>query len=143
MKNAHRTDVGARVALLLALLSPAVACSGAPPDVATDGTVTVQSDSRELRLALTGSPSPLVVGNDEVDLAVTRADGTPVDGLTVTVKPFMPAMDHGTSDATVTPTGHGHYRAQNVYMFMPGRWLLETTISGPVEDHATPAFEVQ
>jgi hypothetical protein len=30
----------------------------------------------------------------------------------------------------------------NVYVYMPGRWELKTTFSGPMQDHAAPAFQV-
>jgi hypothetical protein len=125
---------------VLALL----ACGPASaPDPATDETTTAISDSGSLHLSLTGNPSPLVVGNNEVDFLVTDSAGGPVDGLVVTVQPFMPAMDHGTASTTVVPMGGGRYRVEGIYTFMPGRWILETTFAGPVHDHATPFFEIQ
>ena len=134
-----RTSLLALASLLLLL-----ACGPASaPDPTTDETTTATSDSGALHLAMIGHPSPLVVGDNEVDFLVTDSTGTPVDGLNMTVVPFMPAMDHGTATTTVVPMGGGHYSAQNIYAFMPGRWILETTFAGPIDDHATPSFEIQ
>lgn len=129
--------------LALGLVGALGGCSGAPSD-ASAFPLTVTSDRGALRATFTANPDPPIVGTNEIDVDVTRAsDGSAVDGLTITVAPFMPAMDHGTSGATVTPTGHGHYRVQDVYLFMPGRWELETSFTGPVQDHAAPSFELQ
>jgi hypothetical protein len=36
----------------------------------------------------------------------------------------------------------GIYVATNVVFAMPGAWQLQTTISGPVSDNATPTFQI-
>jgi len=129
--------------LALAPVLALFACGPASaPDVADEATTAI-SDSGALHLAMIGHPNPLVVGSNEVDFLVTDATGSPVDGLSMTVVPFMPAMDHGTASTTVVPTGGGHYRVEGIYTFMPGRWILETTFAGPIDDHATPSFEIQ
>jgi hypothetical protein len=106
--------------------------------------MTVTTDSGALRVVITATPNPPVVGTNEFDFVVTRtSDGSAVDGVSLAVQPFMPAMDHGTSVPMVTPLGGGRYRVENVYTFMPGLWELETTVSGSVSDHASPEFQVR
>ena len=103
----------------------------------------VTSDSKALNVELSASPPP-TVGTNTVELTVTRvSDGAPEDGLTVAIAPWMPAMDHGTSTPTVTSEGGGKYRVTDLYLFMPGTWVLRTSFSGSMSDHAEPEFEIQ
>ena len=51
-------------------------------------------------------------------------------------------MGHGSSAPTVTPQGHGTYLVTEVYLFMPGLWVLETSIAGAASDHVDPQFQV-
>ncbi len=123
------------------------ACAGCSSASGSSGSgsfpIMVTSDSKALQVELDASPPP-TVGTDTVELTVTRAsDGAAQDGLTVTVVPWMPAMDHGTSTPTVTPEGNGKYRVTQLYLFMPGTWVLKTSFSGPLSDHVEPEFEIQ
>jgi len=105
---------------------------------------TVTSTSGALDVAVWTCPQPAAVGTNEVQLTVTQAsDGTPVDGLTLDVEPWMPSMGHGTSTTTVTPQGGGVYLVTEVYLFMQGEWSLRTKISGPMSDNASPQLEIQ
>jgi hypothetical protein len=135
--------------LATALLGAASACSGGSATPAGDVTfpadvyTTATSDSGSLVVDVRTSPQPPSRGTNAVQLTVTKAgDGTPVDGLTLDVTPFMPAMDHGTSSPTVTPQGGGVYLVTDVYLYMPGTWELKTSISGPATDHATATLTV-
>jgi hypothetical protein len=65
-----------------------------------------------------------------------------VDGATVVVMPFMPAMGHGAHTPLVTPKGDGIYDV-DADLYMPGRWELRTTVTGPMSDRAVPAIDVQ
>jgi hypothetical protein len=105
--------------------------------------LTLASDSGALRLTLT-APNGATVGTGTFEMAVADAtDGSPRDGLTVSVVPWMPAMGHGTAPSTVTAEGGGRYRLDDVYLFMPGSWELEIGIAGPVTDHANASFQIQ
>jgi hypothetical protein len=56
----------------------------------------------------------------------------------------MPAMAHGSSlRPTVNAETGGRYTIGNLGLFMPGQWLLRTSISGAVQDRVTPAIEVR
>jgi YtkA-like len=128
-------------------LAALVLCAGCSSASGSSGSgsfpISVMSDSKSLHVELAASPPP-VVGTNTVELTVTRVnDGAPQDGLDVAVVPWMPAMDHGTSSPTVTPEGGGKYRVTELYLFMPGTWVLKTSFSGSVSDHAEPEFEIQ
>jgi hypothetical protein len=130
---------------LLVLAACSAACSSST-DTSSVGTfpMTVTSDSGSLRVELTSTPNPPVVGTNSVEITVTRAsDGATQEGLSLDVVPWMPAMQHGTSTPTVTAEGGGKYLVSDLYFFMAGTWVLRTTFSGPVSDHAEPTFELQ
>jgi hypothetical protein len=136
-------------AVAVGLSTAATACSS-PNPAANDGAfpsdayTTVTSTSGALAIAVRTSPQPPSVGTNEVQLTITHAgDGTPVDGLTVAVEPWMPAMEHGTSITTVTPQGGGVYLVTSVYLYMQGVWALRTTVSGPMSDDASPQLDIQ
>jgi hypothetical protein len=117
--------------------------SGAPPTFPGDPLTTTPTDTGSLRIDVRTSPQPPVRGTIGVELAITNAaDGTPVDGLTLDVKPWMPSMGHGSAVPSVTAEGAGKYLVTDVYLYMPGLWQLQTKLSGPVADNATPSFDV-
>lgn len=130
------------------LLLGALGCSSAPsqpPDASSfpaQPLATVTGNAGKAQIALRSSPQPPAVGNDDVQLEITDPSGSPIDGLTVTVVPFMPAHGHGTSETTVTPKGGGKYLVTNVYLYMSGVWQLRITLSGSVSDYAAPELEL-
>jgi hypothetical protein len=130
------------------LTTATVGCSSSGPTETTgfvaNPLMTVSSESGQLEIAVRTSPQPPQQGTTDVELTITGAsDGLPRDGLVLAVKPWMPAMGHGTSVApTVAPGMNGKYLVSNVDLFMAGLWQLRLTISGPMEDNAAPAFEV-
>jgi hypothetical protein len=117
-----------------AVASTADCFAGSPYTTAT-------SDSGSLAIEVRTCPQPPARGTNTVELFVT-GQGSPVDGLTVDVAPFMPAMNHGTSTPTVTAEGNGKYLVTEVYLYMPGVWQLRTAFSGPLNDHAAPSVSV-
>ncbi len=132
-------------AALVSVLALGTACSSpSSSSLSSQFPLTVMSDAGKLRVELT-TPESLVVGNDQIEMLVTNmADGSPLDGMTVGVVPYMPSMGHGTSvTPTVTAEGGGKYLVTNLYLFMPGTWELETSFSGPMSDHAEPTFQLQ
>jgi hypothetical protein len=137
-----------KVSTLAWLAATLVACSAANPTPAgafpADAYTTTPSDSGALVIAARTSPQPPARGTNDVQLTLTRAsDGTPVDGVSLDVQPWMPAMGHGSSTPTVTAQGGGVYLVTEVYFYMPGAWELRTSISGPTTDHATLQLTIQ
>jgi hypothetical protein len=101
------------------------------------------SNSGALHLALRSLPQPPARGQDTVRLGVTDDGGNPVDGLELSVQPWMPVMGHGSSVVpTVTGKGQGDYDVSNLYLAMPGTWELRVAVSGKASDGATPSFQV-
>jgi subtilisin family serine protease len=107
--------------------------------------MTVTSQSGHLAIDVRTSPQPPARGTNDVELTITgAADGGALDGLAIAVKPWMPAMGHGTSVVpTIAAETNGKYLISGVDLFMPGLWELRLTISGSNEDYAAPAFEIQ
>jgi len=106
--------------------------------------LTLASDTGALNVEVRSSPQPPIRGVNQIQLTVTSADGgAPVDGLTVSVDPWMPVMGHGSStNPTVTAEGNGVYDVSDVYMAMPGTWELRTSFSGTMTDHVTAQFQI-
>jgi hypothetical protein len=126
------------------LASLAAACSGGAGSGEQVFPLQLESKSGTLHVEVHTSPEPPVRGSITAELTITNAaDGSPADGLALAVKPWMPAMNHGTS---VTPTvmaeGGGKYLVGNLYLFMPGLWEIRTTFSGPTADYAAPALQI-
>lgn len=106
---------------------------------------TLTSDGGKLKIALRSAPNqPLAAGLQCVELVVTDpATGATIDGLTITMTPWMPAMGHGTTvTPLVTPLSGGRYVFTNVSLFMPGEWQLRTQFTGQVTDSVEPTFNV-
>lgn len=106
---------------------------------------TLATDGAKARIEVRTAPEqPPTHGVISVELTILDpSSGAPLDGLGVQVQPFMPAMGHGSSvKPQVSASGSGRYVARNVDLFMPGRWELRTSITGAIEDHATPVLDV-
>jgi hypothetical protein len=133
---------------LLGIPAGAIACSSEkalpsgtfPPEPLEIAT----SSSGESKVAVRTSPQPTVRGTNLVELTITNAsDGLPRDGLLLDMKPWMPAMNHGSSAITsVVAEGGGKYLVSDVDLFMPGRWELRTSIAGRVNDHVAPPVDI-
>jgi hypothetical protein len=125
--------------------SGASTCSAATTFPASSLT-SVATDGSKLHVELRSAPSqPLLAGLDCVELTVTDpATGAAVDGLDITMTPWMPAMGHGASvTPQVTALGGGKYVFTDLSLFMPGEWQLQTQFSGEVSDRVTTTFNVE
>jgi YtkA-like len=138
--------MSSRAFLLGAALMAWVGCSsgsGPKADFSKTPFSTVMTDSGALRVEVRTSPQPPTQGGIDAELTVTDAvTGAPRDGLTLQIRPWMPAMNHGAIMATITPEGGGKYLVSEIDLYMAGLWELKTTISGPVSDYVAPRFEV-
>ncbi len=124
-----------------------VACASASDPVTTSAPLTtMDSDTGRYHIEVRTTPQqPPVHGVVQVELSIRDTKtGTPLDGATISVVPWMPSHAHGTSvTPTVTALGHGAYRADDVSLYMPGSWQLRTTITAEVTDHATCTLDVR
>ena len=105
---------------------------------------TVASASGAYTFYVCAAASPEVGFNSFAYLVVDQA-GTPQGGLSLSVQPWMPYMNHGAPGngmATVTASGQGQYQVTNVVFQMAGEWQLRTTIAAPTSDSANPQFNV-
>jgi YtkA-like len=142
--RAARGCLGAALAVTLA------ACGGAPPPTPevpasfpAAPLLAVDSTAGQLHVELRASPDPFVRGQNVGEVTVTNESGQPVDGLTLTVVPWMPAHGHGTSvQPAITDTGDGVFVANPLYLFMAGQWELRMTFTGVVNDSATATVAI-
>ena len=104
----------------------------------------LKTDHGGLSFEVRTSPvQPPTRGLITVEIVATDADGSPVDGLDLTVQPWMPQMGHGASTKpSIEAKGDGHYVVSRVACFMPGQWELRTSIAGAVKDSATVTFQI-
>jgi hypothetical protein len=139
------TPITAALAIATAIVSASCSSTSAgPPSFPADPLLSSITDSGALRVELRTSPQPPARGTLAAQLVVTRvADGTTVDGLTLAIQPWMPAMNHGAITPTIEAQGDGKYLVTELDMFMPGHWELRTSVSGPATDHVTPSYDIQ
>jgi hypothetical protein len=125
---------------------------GAPPMPGAGSTaafsgaalMTLSTPDNALRIEVRTAPQPPERGMNAAELRASSAAGEPVDGLELTVVPWMPDMGHGTSlTPVVTAPGGGEYRVDNLSLFMAGRWQLRTSIAGTATGSVVPEFEIQ
>ena len=77
-------------------------------------------------------PDPPKIGDNQMEVTVKDAGGTPIDAAEVSVQFFMPAMPTMNmpamrSEARLTPAGGGVYRGSGQVM-MAGRWDATVTV---------------
>lgn len=146
----RNTLIPHKTAALSALLfSFALGCSSEPGEPSpqsfpAQAFATVTSDSGKLHGELRSIPQPMEQGSNEILLTVHDAEThEPKDGLTLTVEPWMPHHDHGSSAVpSVTAEGNGNYLVQNVVFTMPGDWELRIHITSPTTDAFTPTVVI-
>jgi hypothetical protein len=136
-------------ALAPALACVLAACGGvpAPPPVPDSfpaaALIAVDSTAGTLHVELRSAPEPLVRGQNVGQISVTDGAGQPVDGLTLSVLPWMPSHQHGTSvNPAISDAGAGVFIANPLYLFMAGRWELRMTFEGSVHDTATALVDI-
>ncbi len=134
MKRSMRTGIAVLVLVLL-VAAGLVYSRMAPRAVPEPDLLRSKATAAELYIA-TITPEagePTVGPLHSWVLAVTTADGTPVEAATITVDGGMPEHDHGlpTAPEVTTALGEGRYRIEGVKFSMPGWWVLEVTIAGP------------
>jgi len=158
-RTASRTVLGSSpgAALVLALafgahVSLATACSSSDGDAGTSrgtsggGATACERDTRKdiytagltkqnagLTVKIVESmPSPPTKGTNTMTLEIADAAGTPIDGATVAVTPWMPDHAHGSALRPVaTSVGGGRYAVTKLYFPMPGLWQVTVSVQPP------------
>ncbi len=88
------------------------------------------SSSGAFTMTMYGPESGLAQGLNAVEIVVTDDHAAPVDGLTISLVPWMPAMGHGTSAIPqIVAQGSGRYVASDVALIMPGEWQLRAMLT--------------
>jgi len=90
------------------------------------------------------TPAPPDKGDNSWSVRVEQEEAG-LEGLNLTVTPFMPDHGHGTPiDPQVTDEGGGDYRLAPVNMWMPGLWQVTVEAQdGDQLDSAVFAFCIQ
>ena len=128
----------------LVLVAPASGCGGSSPQatMATDGSfltcalpyqpgMQVMSSAGTFTIKLLDStPGPPVKGPNTWTLEIDDASsGVALDGVVLSVTPWMPDHNHGTTPVGVTPAGSGTYTLAPVYLYMSGLWQIKMTVA--------------
>lgn len=79
--------------------------------------------SGQVNITLSTSPAPAMMGDVELILTVTGADGKPVDGATVDVSADHTDMTGMSMSGVATGQGSGRYAIQTNFS-MSGNWKL-------------------
>ncbi len=132
-------------AVYAALAVAACSSGAASTTFGTSPIAAVTSDSSASHIDVYCAPDPLVRGQVTLKLVVTDAQtAAPIEGLSMTMHPWMPAMGHGASTIPIiTDAGGGTYIANDVVLFMPGQWQLRTDLAGARADSFVAVVEVQ
>ena len=91
-------------------------------------------------LLQSSTPGPPVKGKNIWIIGVYKGDVS-IDGLNISVDPYMPDNMQGTNPVIVTPTypipGAGEYTLDPLYLYMSGYWEVRMTLAGFPGDTAT------
>ena len=134
--------VDAAVADAPPLDAPMFCDSETRDDPYAPGMIKLGPNGYEFKL-VTSTPGPPRKGNNTWVVQISHP--APVDGLALTVVPFMPDHGHGTAVVPViTPAASGTYSIAPVNLFMTGLWSVRITAraaAGSAElDHADFLF---
>jgi hypothetical protein len=142
--TAVRYFLGVKVAVLLALAAGCTSVGTASDDAPLVQVDSVVSTSGDIAVAMLAHGTAPARGMHDMQLVLTHvSDGSPVDGLSLEVVPWMPAMGHGTSlTPTVTALGDGVYEIDDLDLYMAGQWELRASFGTPA-DKAAPALQIE
>ncbi|HEY2899591.1 MAG TPA: FixH family protein [Polyangia bacterium] len=95
------------------------------------------------------APGPEVRGSNTWQVAIADMSGAPVDGIAMSVSPYMPDHQHGTSLVpAVTAQNGGNYQISPLYLYMTGYWEITVNLTPPAATgaaagpHETALFKV-
>lgn len=105
-----------------------------------------KSDHGHFTVLAAHDPTAPVAGAGKLTLTVTDAHtNDPVDGLIITVTPWMPAHGHGSNKTpVVTEKNAGVYEVTDIVYTMPGDWEARIALkSADHEDTIAFGYSVQ
>lgn len=106
----------------------------------------LERDGEATKMVFTDAePAEPIRGINKWTLDVTDLADAPVEGATLTVKPWMPDHGHGSPQPVVVEdVGDGQYVLDPVNLFMAGYWEITiTTEMGDATDEAMFPFCVE
>jgi hypothetical protein len=111
--------------------TPIVVCQNDPRAETFSPGLIAQGKSGLFSISLDSiSPNPVTKGDNEWTIHIVDSNGSAVDGATLTIKPFMPDHNHGSSIRPLaTPSGNGAYQISRLNLFMPGIWQISVTVT--------------
>ncbi len=137
MKSTVKTAAVAAITLMAAgCLMHAMMMSDVEPPAASDfGTGPRKSAAGHYAATIVPGPEGLKVRKlQTVRLAVTDADGRPLEGLAIGIDGGMPQHGHGlpTQPRVTRALGGGEYLVEGLRFNMGGWWELELDVDGPL-----------
>ena len=112
---------------VLAVLSLSLAACGS-------AAAPTSASSKLVNIKIETSPSPAVMGNVQLTLTITDANGRPIDGARVDVSADHTQMAGMTMGGAATEQGNGRY-AINANFNMNGRWKLTVYVRKDALDY--------
>jgi hypothetical protein len=89
------------------------------------------------------TPAPPARGDNVWRLSITDAQDVAMEGMVVTVFPWMPDHGHGTSAvAQIADIGQGEYTLDPVNLWMAGYWEITITVGDGVTEAEEVVFEL-
>lgn len=77
-------------------------------------------------------PAMPIRGDNAWTVAIADASGAPMDGMAVSVRPWMPDHGHGTPvQAQITALEDGQYEIAPLNLFMAGYWEVTVSTAEP------------
>jgi hypothetical protein len=122
--------------------APASLCDTDPRAMKYAAGLSQKTVDGALKVSLTqATPAPPALNENAWTVTITDGSGNPVSDATITVKPWMPDMGHGSSvTPQVMPMSNGTYQITLLDLFMPGIWTNTFTISTPSTPATTAVF---
>ncbi|MDO9301236.1 MAG: FixH family protein [Anaerolineales bacterium] len=104
------------VSMIVGLTVLLAACGGSAPAEET-------ASSKDVNIVVASNPSPAMVGDVELQLTITDANGNPIEGAKVDVGADHPAMAGMGMSGLATEQGGGKYSIKANFSD-PGDWKL-------------------
>ena len=119
---------------LVAVAGAGLAAMMLPPPADLDLALSKPTDKGLYVGTLQPGLSPIVVGKiHSWTIAVTTADGTPVEHATISLDGGMPQHGHGlpTVPQVTGESDGGRYTVEGMKFNMPGWWVIKLGVDGP------------